>query len=181
RVARPPAGDFGRDTGIFARCPGGDRHCTRSEYSHFSPEAFSPGDDHGAPARAGGLATPSARMASSLAMSKTRVLAVLALAALAAPAFPEEVTRRVGRLVVSVDESSAYPGGLLSVRLRSGLRYGAVHAILAGRRCPFLLSHRGLRALVPVPVDGQPGPTTLGIEVLAGRAGSASPCRSRWR
>src|SRR5260221_3197523 len=108
-------------------------------------------------------------MASSLAMSKRRVPAALAGAAIAAPAVPEEVTRRVGRLVVSAGESSAYPGGLVSVRLRSGLRYGAVHAILEGRRCPFLLSHRGLRALVPGPVDGQPGPTPLGIEVLAGR------------
>src|SRR5260221_115135 len=108
-------------------------------------------------------------MASPLAMSKTRVLAVLAVAALAAPAFPEEVTRRVGRLVVSVDESSAYPGGLVSVRLRSGLRYGAVHAILEGRRCPFLLSHRGLRALVPVPAAGHvlfAGPVRLTGETV---------------
>jgi len=102
-------------------------------------------------------------------MSKTRVLAVLAAIALAAPAFPEEITRRVGRLVVAIDESSSYPGGLVTVRLRSSPRYGVVNAILEGRRCPFLSSHRGLRALVPVPVDATPGPTTLGIEVWAGR------------
>ena len=103
-------------------------------------------------------------------MSKTRVLAVLVAIALAAPAFPEEITRRVGRLVVAIDESSSYPGGLVTVRLRSAPRYGVVNAILEGRRCPFLSSHRGLRALVPLPVDATPGPTTLGIEVRAGNS-----------
>jgi murein DD-endopeptidase MepM/ murein hydrolase activator NlpD len=103
-------------------------------------------------------------------MSKTRVLAVLAAIALAAPAFAEEVTRRVGRLTVAIDESSSYPGGLVTVRLRSAPRYGVVNAILEGRRCPFLSSHRGMRALVPVPVDATSGPTTLGIEVRAGNS-----------
>jgi hypothetical protein len=42
-----------------------------------------------------------------------------------------------------------------------------VHAILEGRRCPFLLTRRGMRALVPVPVHARPGPTPLGIEVRA--------------
>jgi len=102
-------------------------------------------------------------------MSKPRVLAVLAIVALAGPGFSEEVTRRVGRLTVALDESSAYPGGLVTVRLRSAPRYGVVHAILEGRRCPFLSSHRGLRALVPVPVDARTGPTTLGIELRSGR------------
>jgi murein DD-endopeptidase MepM/ murein hydrolase activator NlpD len=101
-------------------------------------------------------------------MSKIRVFAVLVAMALAAPAFPEEITRRVGRLVVAIDESSSYPGGLVTVRLRSAPRYGVVNAILEGRRCPFLSSHRGMRALVPVPVDATPGPTTLGVEVRAG-------------
>jgi murein DD-endopeptidase MepM/ murein hydrolase activator NlpD len=103
-------------------------------------------------------------------MSKTRVLAVLVAIALAAPAFSEEITRRIGRLVVAIDESSSYPGGLVTVRLRSAPRYGVVNAILEGRRCPFLSSHRGLRALVPLPVDATPGPTTLGIEVRAGNS-----------
>ena len=102
-------------------------------------------------------------------MSQIRILAVLALAALAVPAFPEETTRRVGRLTVAIDESSAYPGGLVTVRLRSAPRYGVVNAILEGRRSPFLSSHRGMRALVPVPVDAPPGPATLGIEVRTGR------------
>ena len=103
-------------------------------------------------------------------MSKTRVLALFAIVALAAPAFAEEVTRRVGRLTVAIDESQSYPGGLVTVRLRSAPRYGVVNAILEGRRCPFLSSHRGVRALVPVPVDATSGPTTLGIEVRAGNS-----------
>jgi hypothetical protein len=99
----------------------------------------------------------------------TRVLAVLVLVALAVPAFPEETTRRVGRLTVAIDESSAYPGGLVTVRLRSAPRYGVVYAVLEGRRCPFLPSHQGMRAMVPVPVDTRPGPLTLGIEMRTGR------------
>ncbi len=101
-------------------------------------------------------------------MNHLRVLAVIAVLALTSSAFPEETSRRVGRLTVAIDESSSYPGGLVTVRLRSAPRYGVVNAILEGRRCPFLPSHRGLRALVPVPVDATPGPTTLGIEVRAG-------------
>ena len=66
-------------------------------------------------------------------MSKMRAVAVLAFVALASStAFAEESLRRVGRLTVGVDESSSYPGGLLTVRIRSGLRYGVVHAILEG-------------------------------------------------
>jgi biotin carboxyl carrier protein len=103
-------------------------------------------------------------------MIKIRAVAVLAFVVLGvSSAFPEDTLRRVGRLTVSVDESSAYPGGLLTVRVRSGLRYGVAHAILEGRRCPFLPSHRGLRAMVPVPVGAPAGPMTLGIEVRSGR------------
>jgi peptidase M23-like protein len=104
-------------------------------------------------------------------MLAPRVLPFLCLLA-AAPLLPtpvagEETTRRVGRLTVVVDDASAYPGGLVTVRLRSLRPLGTVFAILEGRRCPFFLSHRGMRALVPVPVDAQAGPTTLGIEVHA--------------
>jgi biotin carboxyl carrier protein len=96
---------------------------------------------------------------------------VLAAALLspAAPAVPEEVTRHVGRLSVGIDESSAYPGGLLTVRLRSRVSLGVASAILEGRRCPFLLTPRGMRALVPLAVDTPPGPATLGIEVRGRR------------
>ena len=102
-------------------------------------------------------------------MNTLRAFAVLVLVALATPAFSEETTRRVGRLTVAVDESSAYPGGLVTVRLRTAPRYGVVYAILEGRRCQFLPSPRGMRAMVPVPVDTAPGPITLGIEIRTGR------------
>jgi hypothetical protein len=101
-------------------------------------------------------------------MNRLRVLAVVAVLGVTTSTFAEETLRRVGRLTASVDESSAYPGGLVTVRLRSAPRYGVVHAILEGRRCPFLPSHRGLRAMVPVPVDTPPGPLTLGIELRTG-------------
>jgi Peptidase family M23 len=95
-------------------------------------------------------------------------LAFLLSASLSAiDAAAEETTRRLGRLTVVLDESSAYPGGLVAVRLRSARPLGTVFAILDGRRCPFFLSHRGVRALVPLPVDSPPGPATLGIEVHA--------------
>jgi murein DD-endopeptidase MepM/ murein hydrolase activator NlpD len=81
----------------------------------------------------------------------------------------EEVTRRVGRLTVAIDESAAYPGGLIALRLRSAPRFGGVQAIFEGRRCPFLSTRRGLRALVPVGVDATPGSTPLGIELRTGR------------
>src|SRR5262249_20198971 len=63
----------------------------------------------------------------------------------------------------------AWPGGLVTVRVRSRYALGAAYAILEGRRCPFLPSSRGPRALVPVPVDSAPGPAPLGIEVLGRR------------
>jgi hypothetical protein len=102
-------------------------------------------------------------------MLKPRVLSLLGLLALFAStsAAGEEVTRRVGRLTVVLDDSAAYPGGLVTVRLRSQRPLGTVLAILDGRRCPFFMSHRGVRALVPVPVDAPAGPITLGIEVHA--------------
>ena len=104
-------------------------------------------------------------------MTQSRFLAVVSAAAvvlaLASPVFPQEVTRRVGRLTVTLDEASAYPGGLVTVHVRSPRVGGVVHAILDGRRIPFLISRRGMRALVPIPVDATPGPTPLGIEVRA--------------
>ena len=102
-------------------------------------------------------------------MTKTPGLVLAAVLWLAAPAFTEEVTRRLGSLTVAVDEAAAYPGGMVTVRLRSTRSLGVVYAILDGRRCPFLLTRRGMRALVPVPVGAPPGPTTLGIEVRGRR------------
>lgn len=103
---------------------------------------------------------------------RTLLVSLLALAAAPAAvrsASAEEVTHHVGRLTVLVDESSSYPGGLVTVRVRSRYALGSTYAILEGRRCPFFPSARGIRALVPVPVDSTPGTTPLGIEVLGRR------------
>jgi hypothetical protein len=102
-------------------------------------------------------------------MIRGRLLVLLAALSAAAPATSEEVTHRLGRLLIVVDEADAYPGGLVTVRL-SAPRLGTAHAHLDGRAIPFLPSRRGPRALVPVPVDAAPGAMTLGIEVL-GRGG----------
>jgi murein DD-endopeptidase MepM/ murein hydrolase activator NlpD len=103
-------------------------------------------------------------------MTKSPGLVLAAVLTLTAPAFAEEVKRKVGSLTVGVDEAAAYPGGMVTVRLRSTRSLGVVYAILDGRRSPFLLTRRGLRALVPVPIGAPAGPTTLGIEVR-GRGG----------
>jgi murein DD-endopeptidase MepM/ murein hydrolase activator NlpD len=103
-------------------------------------------------------------------MTKTTGLALAVVLLLAGPASTEEVKRRAGSLTVGIDEAAAYPGGMVTVRLRSARSLGVVHAILDGRRSPFLLTKRGMRALVPVPVDAPSGPTTLGVEVR-GRGG----------
>jgi len=97
--------------------------------------------------------------------------AVLLAAAVLVPASAsaEDVTRHVGRLTVVLDEAAAYPGGLVTVHLRSRAPLGTAYAILEGHRCPFALTRRGPRALVPVAVDASPGPATLGIEVLGRR------------
>jgi murein DD-endopeptidase MepM/ murein hydrolase activator NlpD len=98
-------------------------------------------------------------------MIRRHALALLAVLLLASPVRSEEVTHRLGRLVIAVDESSAFPGGLIAVHVKSAPRLGVVHAMLDGGSYPFLSARRGLRALVPVRVDAPPGPTTLGIEV----------------
>jgi hypothetical protein len=81
-----------------------------------------------------------------------------------------ETTRSSGSLVVRVDDTLAYPGGLFVVDLsaRHGVR-GSVMAVLDGRRCPLYPSSRGLRGLVPIPPTLAPGTYTLGVEVRGGR------------
>jgi len=104
------------------------------------------------------------------AIRRRALMTVVVLATCLAPStFADEIAHRVGRLVVLVDEGAAYPGGLVTVRLRSRLPLGTAYAILEGHRCPFLSTTRGVRALVPVPVDATPGPATLGVEVLGRR------------
>jgi murein DD-endopeptidase MepM/ murein hydrolase activator NlpD len=93
------------------------------------------------------------------------VLAVLLTAA--SPA--QVVTRRAGRVVVEADQAQAFPGGLVSVRLRSGRAFGTAYAVLDGRRCPFFRAAGSWRALVPIPATFRAGPATVGVEIRRGR------------
>jgi hypothetical protein len=78
----------------------------------------------------------------------------------------QTVSRTVGRVQFVVDESSAYPGGMFTLYLRSPRAIGGVvYGILDGRRCPAFNSSRGVRAMVPIPVGYRPGPATLGVEI----------------
>ena len=105
-------------------------------------------------------------MRGSMGRALPTVLAIL----LAATSSAQVVARRAGRLVVEADQSQAFPGGLVPVRLhaRRGLR-GTAHAILDGRRCPFFPDSGSWQALVPIPATFNPGPATLGIEIRGGR------------
>jgi hypothetical protein len=97
--------------------------------------------------------------------------ALLAAALVLAPADVrgQEVVRRIGRVTIRADPSRAFPGGVLVVRLGLSGRLGAAWALLDGRRAPFYPERGGLRALVPVAADGEPGPATLGIGIAARR------------
>lgn len=98
------------------------------------------------------------------------VLFLLLLTILSPATGRGEVVRSVGSLVVRVDDTLAYPGGLLVVDLsaRRGVG-GSVMAVLDGRRCPLYPSSRGLRGLVPIPSTLPPGTYTLGVEARGGR------------
>jgi len=79
----------------------------------------------------------------------------------------QDVVRRVGRYTVTADTGAAYPGGLIVARLRATHPIRAIaYANIDGRRFRFLESSAGLRALVPLPADFAPGPTTLGVELV---------------
>ncbi len=97
--------------------------------------------------------------------------AILLVAALAsAPrARAEELVRHVGRVTIRLDGSRGFPGGVLVVRLVSGVRLGGAWAILDGRRAPFHVDRSGLRALVPVAAEEEAGQGTLGIGIAARR------------
>ena len=77
--------------------------------------------------------------------------------------------RTGGGVSISVDEESAFPGGVLTVRLssRKPIR-GIVYGILDGRRCPAFWTRDGMRALVPIPVTHAPGRVTLAVEIRRG-------------
>jgi murein DD-endopeptidase MepM/ murein hydrolase activator NlpD len=82
------------------------------------------------------------------------------------PAWSQQSSRTVGRVTITVDEGSAFPGGMLTVWLRSRRALGGViYGILDGRRCPAFATPRGMRVLVPIPVTHPSGRATLGVEI----------------
>jgi hypothetical protein len=81
------------------------------------------------------------------------------------------VVREVGRMTIRADQTLAFPGGLLTVQVRSRRPVrGAMYAVLDGRRCPFFYRGGAFTALVPIPATLVAGPARLGIEVRGGRA-----------
>jgi murein DD-endopeptidase MepM/ murein hydrolase activator NlpD len=92
----------------------------------------------------------------------------LLLTVLAATAgAPQDLVKRVGQVTFTVDQSRAFPGGVMVVRLASRGGLGSADAILDGRRAPFHLAGRIPRALVPVPVTAVAGQDTLGVQLMA--------------
>jgi hypothetical protein len=88
----------------------------------------------------------------------------------AAPARASTVVRQVGRLTIRADQALAFPGGLVTVELRSRKAIGGtLYAILDGRRCPFFYRNGTFTALVPIPPTLGAGPATLGVEVRGRR------------
>ena len=80
------------------------------------------------------------------------------------------VVRHAGRLTIRADQTLAFPGGLVTVEVRSRRAIGGVmYAILDGRRCPFFYRAGAFTALVPIPPTMLAGPVTLGVEVRGGR------------
>ncbi len=98
----------------------------------------------------------------------------LSLLLLGVPASAQDVVKRVGNVTFAADQSQAFPGGLIVVRLGSKRALGAAYAILDGRRVPFYLAG-GPRALVPIPLNAVSGPTTLGVEILGRRGRQRIP------
>jgi hypothetical protein len=85
----------------------------------------------------------------------------------AAPSAAQEIVRRVAQYTITADVTGAYPGGLIVARLRASRPIRAIaYANIDGRRIRFLDTPAGLRALVPLPADFPPGPTTLGVELV---------------
>jgi Peptidase family M23 len=98
---------------------------------------------------------------------------VLALAP--ARALPQEIVKHVGAVTFRVDGTRAFPGGVMVVRLSSRRALGTAFAILDGRRSPFYLTRGVPRALVPVALGAQPGPNTLGVEIVGRRGRQRIP------
>lgn len=105
-----------------------------------------------------------------------RAVLLSSFLALAAPsAFTQDIVKRVGQVTFRVDQSRAFPGGVMVVRISSRGRLGTAYANFDGRRAPFYLAGGIPRALVPIPVTAVPGPKTLGIEVVARRGRQRIP------
>src|SRR5688572_30097575 len=95
---------------------------------------------------------------------------LLARPALAGEGNASLVVRQVGRLTIRTDQTLAFPGGLVSVQLRSRRPIGGVvYAILDGQRCPFFYRAGTFTALVPIPPTLPAGPATLGVEIRGRR------------
>jgi murein DD-endopeptidase MepM/ murein hydrolase activator NlpD len=109
--------------------------------------------------------------------SRMTLRSSLLLLALFVPqaAFPEEVVKHVGQVTFRVDQSQAFPGGVMAVRLFARGALGAAYAILDGHRVPFSLAAGIPRALVPIPLNAAPAPATLGVEILTRRGRQRVP------
>lgn len=104
-----------------------------------------------------------------IAGSMSRFFAFLLFSyGLLSPAAAQDVVRRVGNVTFVADQSQAFPGGVVVVRMESKRAVGTAYAILDGRRAPFYLAG-GLRAIVPIPLNAVAGPDTLGVEILGRR------------
>ena len=100
-----------------------------------------------------------------------RAVVLALVAALAAwPAAAATTTHRFRALAVEVDDTAAFQGGMVAVRITSRRPVrGIVYAVLDGRRCPGYWADGAIRALAPVPVTHPAGRTTLGIEIRSAR------------
>ena len=108
-------------------------------------------------------------------MRRALLLLVPSLLSLPVPGSPQDIVKRVGLVTFLVDTSRAFPGGLFVVRLQSRGALGAAFAAVDGQRAPFFMAAKGPRALVPIPLTAVPGPTTLGIELMARRGRQRIP------
>jgi murein DD-endopeptidase MepM/ murein hydrolase activator NlpD len=103
------------------------------------------------------------------------LLAIPPLLSLPVPGFPQDIVKHAGQVTFLVDSSQAFPGGLFVVRLQAQGALGAAYAAVDGQRAPFFMAAKGPRALVPIPLTAVPGPTTLGVELMARRGRQRIP------
>jgi murein DD-endopeptidase MepM/ murein hydrolase activator NlpD len=80
-----------------------------------------------------------------------------------------EIVKNEKGLVLRVDVSRAYPGGLLVASARAPKAIGPASFVLDGVRCPVYAGPGGLRALVPIALTTPAGSATLGFEIRGRR------------